>query len=401
MRRTLSRQAVLMIGLASGCAVHADSSGAVAAAGAIANVGANVEWVIPAAPSVQPQSPEAAEAGRNSGRRLPTPEILQPTLDPALPAYEPRKDLKLSGEFKGASSDVLPGLVKRWAEKFKNYYPDVSISIAAPYAGSLGAKELVKETLDFAFVSRELKPEDLTDFKAKFGYDPLSVPVSGGSYRHFGFLDAVGFFVHKDNPLERIDFDQLDAIFSSTRHRGGAPITTWGQLGLNGDWADKPIRLYGIQPWNGFEEFIRQRVLSRDGRRGEWRSDIHFDKTVFPVAKRIAGDRYALGYSGIAYIDAPVKMLPLAADKGGRYVAPTYENVALAQYPLSRLIFFNTNKAPGKPLHPVLDEFLKFILSREGQQVVLDQAVFLPLRAQQADSSRALLMHQSNNGRVQ
>lgn len=383
-RVTASAVALMMVGFA----VAASDAGS---APRPVYTDASVEWLVPAAAPAQPQTPEAAERGKQFGRKLPTPEALQPTLDAALTAYQPRSDVKLSGTFKGASSDVLPGLVNAWIKAFSSRHPKVSLNIAPPYAGSLGAKELVKKTLDFVFVSRELKPEDLVDFRAKFGYDPLSVPVAGGSYRHFGFLDAMAFFVHPDNPLTRLDFDQLDSIYSSTRHRGGQPITTWGQLGLTGEWADKPINIYGIQPWNGFEEFIRQRVLSRDDRRGEWREGIRYDKTVFPVAGKVAADRYGLGYSGIAYLDAPVKVLPLAAEKGGRYIAPTYENVALAEYSLSRLIFFNINKPPGRPLPPALDEFLKFILSRDGQQVVRDQGIFLPLRAQQAAASRALL----------
>src|SRR5262249_32824868 len=223
-----------------------------------------VEWITPALPSNKKQTDEEAEAGRKFGRPTPSPEILQPTLDPALPAYKPRKDIKLSGSFKGASSDVLPGLAKLWIDAFRKYYPKVDISVQPPYAGSLGAKELVKGNLDFVFVSRELKPDDITDFRSKFGYDPLSVPISGGSYRHFGFLDAVAFFVNKPNALEKISLEQLDALLSSTRHRGGAAINTWGQLGLTGEWADKPIHVYAIKPWNGFEEFVRQRILSTD-----------------------------------------------------------------------------------------------------------------------------------------
>ena len=155
------------------------------------------------------------------------------------------------------------------------------IDVDPPYAGSLGAKELVKGNLDFVFVSRELKPDDITDFHAKFGYDPLSVPVSGGSYRHFGFLDAVGFIVNKDNPIERITFDQLDALYSSTHFRGAPAATTWGDLGLGGEWANKPVHLVGVKPWNGFEEFIRQRVLSTPGHRGEWRDGIDYRRRCF------------------------------------------------------------------------------------------------------------------------
>jgi phosphate transport system substrate-binding protein len=240
-------------------------------------------------------------------------------------------------------------------------------------------------------VSRELRPDDIKGFKAKFGYDPLSVPICGGSYQHYGFLDAVGFFVNKDNPLEKITFDQLDGILSSTHHRGGEAITKWGELGLSGEWADKPVHVYGIKPWNGFEEFVRQRVLSVDGHRGDWRDDISYEKLVFPMAERVASDRYGLGYSGMAYINAGVKLLPLSQGSGGPYYAPTYENVARANYPLSRVLYFNTNKKPDKPLNPAIEEFLRFVLSHEGQQMVLNEGLFLPLRESQAESSRALL----------
>ena len=109
------------------------------------------------------------------------------------------------------------------------------------------------------------------------------------------------------------------------------------------------------------------------------------------MARNIAGDRYSIGYSGLAYTDAPVKMVPLVEKEGDAPQAPTYENVALATYPLSRLIYLNTNKAPGKPLNPVMEEFLRFVLSREGQQVVLEHARYIPLRAWQANAARALL----------
>jgi phosphate transport system substrate-binding protein len=349
-----------------------------------------VEWVIPALTTNVPQTEEEAKEGQRSGRKLPAPEVLQPVLDPALPAFQPRKE-KLTGSFHGAASDVMKVLVEKWVEKFRAYHPDVTFTIPPPYAGSLGAVELVKGDLDFVFVSRELKPDDVKGFKAKFGYDPLSVPVSGGSYRHFGALDAIAFYVNKDNPIEKISFDQLDAMYSTTRHRGGKAISKWGDLGLTGEWADKPVKLYGIKPWNGFEEFVRQRVLSVGDKRGEWREDVAFEKVVFPVAKKVSEDRYGIGYSGIAYIDAGVKVIPVVEKPDAAPQAPTYENVALATYPLSRLTFFNTNKAPGKPLSPALDEFLRFILSREGQQVVLDQASYIPLRGNQVQSSRALL----------
>ena len=336
--------------------------------------------------------PTAADTAnfQKFGRPLPDAEILQPTLDPGLPSFQPHAGADLSGHLVGAASDVLAKLAQRWIAGFKKFYPNVVVEAPPPYSGKVGAQELVSEKVNFALVSRELVPSDVTGFKAKFGYGPLSVPIIGGSYRHFGFLDAVVFFVHKDNPISQLTFTQLDALLSTTLNRGGTPIRTWGQLGLTGEWADKPIHVWAIKPWNGFEEFVRERVLSPDERRGEWRTDLNFGDTVFPMAPSVAKDRYALGYAGLAYTNDGVKLLALAKDEGAA-IPPSYEEVTRADYPLSRVVYCNVNKAPDQPLNPALEEFIRFILSREGQQVVLDQAIFLPLRAGQAKHSNSLL----------
>jgi phosphate transport system substrate-binding protein len=283
---------------------------------------------------------------------------------------------------------VLPALVQLWIKRFNHHCPKVQIDIDPPYAGSLGAKALIGQKIDLVFVSRELKPDDIGGFRERFGYPPLSIPVSGGSYRHFGFLDAIGFFVNKDNPLEKVSFAQLDAILSSTHHRGGEAITRWGQLGLTGEWADKPIHVYAVKPWNGFEEFIRQRVLSTSEQRGEWRTDLNYDPLIFRIAAHIGADRYGIGYSGLAYIDSGVKSLSIAPEASGPAYSPSYENVALETYPLNRLIYINLNRAPGQPLPPPLAAFVRFILSKEGQQAILDEGIFLPLRSQSVARAR-------------
>lgn len=352
--------------------------------------GAMVDIVQPATPTNRPQTDAEKKIGMESGRPLPPPELLQPTLDPALPSYVPSR-IRLHAHFKAAASDVMADLVRRWVAAFNKFQPGVTFDVPPPYAGSLGAKELVKQDLDFVFVSRELKPDDITDFQAKFGYAPLSVPISGGSYRVFGALDAVGFIVNRDNPVDHLSFDQLDALLSTTRYRGGRQARTWGDLGLTGEWADKPVHVYAIKPWNGFEEFIRQRVLSRPGKRGEWRTDLNFSDVVFPIAGAVAKDRYALGYTGLAYLDAPVKVLALQTEAGGPAVPATYEAVASASYPLSRLTYFNVNKKPGRHLDPAAEEFLRFVLSRQGQAVVLAQGTYMPLRSSQVAEARALL----------
>ena len=381
MKFTLFKKSILTVTLLGALQVGAQT----------VNSSEMLTWVVPTTPTNKPQTEEQTKNGQLYGRELPEPEVLQPRLDSRLSSYTPRKDIELSGTFKGGSSDVMVVLANEWIKKFKVYYPNVNLSITPPFAGSLGSVELVNNKLDFVFVSRELRPIDIEQFKTKFGYDPLSVPISGGSYRHFGALDAVVFFVNKDNPIEKLTFKQIDAMYSKTRHRGEKDITTWGQLGLKGDWADKPIHLVGVKPWNGFEEFVRQRILSVGAKRGEWKDDIKFEKVVFPLAKHVADDKFSISYSGLAYVDKPVKIIPVLTEEGDAPQAPTYENVAKATYPLSRLTYFNVNKDPNKPLPAVLDEFLKFVLSKEGQQIVLDHARYIPLRSEQVESSIRLL----------
>jgi phosphate transport system substrate-binding protein len=347
-------------------------------------------WVEPSAPTIAPQTDAEKKAGMEVGRTLPAPELLQPELDPALPHYVPTKGLRIKAHFRAGVSDVLPGLASAWLAAFRKYHPGFQLDLVKPYAGSLGALELIKGNLDLVLVSRELKPTDISGFRDKFGYDPFSVPISGGTWRHFGFLDAIAFMVNPQNPVRSLTFAQLDAAFSATRLRGGTPIKTWGDLGVAGDWADRPVHLYGIKPWNGFEEFVRQHVLSVSGRRGEWNDKIHYDETFFNIARRVAADPYALGYTGLSASDSEIKILPVT-EGDGPPLTPSYENVASAAYPLSRVLYLNANARSGAALNPALREFLRFVLSREGQAVVRAQGIYLPLRAAQVARSQAYI----------
>ena len=348
-----------------------------------------VELLVRPAPKYAPQTPAQSSAGERTGRPLPAPEILQPELDPSLPTFKPHYGHALKGSLRMGSSDVLPGLVRSWIAGFKRLYPDVHISFGPPYEGTHAEAEMDHGKIDIAFVSRELKPTDIATFAADHGYPPLSVPVSGGSYRQYGFLDAVGFFVNQANPVEHLSLTQLDQILSSSHLRGGSTAKTWGDVGVTGDWATHPIHVYAIKPWNGFEEFVRQRVLDVNGQRGHWRKDLHFDHLVFPIADGVAADPDGIGYAGVAFVDAPVKLISI--DMEGQFVAPTYSNVATASYPLSRLIYANVNRKPGSPMNPALQEFLRFVLSHQGQQAVLSEAIFLPLREFQSKAARSLI----------
>ena len=343
---------------------------------------ATVEWQLPVQPTHPPQTQAQDQAGMERGRVLPTAEVLQPTLDPGLAGFEPRYSPDLGGTLRLMCSDVLPGLVRSWIASFAKIYPKVRFVFGPPFEGSDAAKALLAGRVDIAFVSRELKPTDVSSFRAKYGYDPTSVPVSGGSYRQFGFLDAVAIIVNPENPVKQLTLQQIDAAFSRSHLRGDRPALTWGELGATGAWAREPVHVYGIKPWNGFEEFVRQRVLDVGTGRGHWRSGMHLDKTVFPIARRVAADADGIGYTGLAFIDSPVKVV--AVGSGAEAVAPTYSNVALARYPLSRLVYGNVNRRPGTRLPPLVQEFLRYIVSGEGQQDVRREGIYLPLREFQA-----------------
>ncbi|HET9107365.1 MAG TPA: substrate-binding domain-containing protein [Steroidobacteraceae bacterium] len=348
------------------------------AAGAQQSAPATVEWQLPVAPTHPVQTKAQDLEGMRVGRPLPAPELLQPTLDAKLAAFSPRYGRDLGGTLRLMCSDVLPGLVRAWMASFSRIYPKAHFVLGAPFEGDDAANALRQGRVDIAFVSRELRPVDVASFRTKYGYDPTSIPVSGGSYRQFGFLDAVAIIVNPANPVKQLSLEQLDAAFSRSHLRGDRPAVTWGQLGARGTWAQRPVHVYAIEPWNGFEEFVRQRVLDAGGRRGHWRSAIHFDRTVFPIARRVAADPDGIGYTGLAFIDSAVKVI--AVGRGTDAVSPTYTNVALARYPLSRLVYGNVNRRPGAALPPLVQEFFRFILSREGQQDVRREGIYLPLR---------------------
>ncbi|HEX3842930.1 MAG TPA: substrate-binding domain-containing protein [Steroidobacteraceae bacterium] len=353
-----------------------------------ASAPATMQWQAPVEQTHPPQTKAQDAFGLEHGRPLPPPELLQPPLDPALPDFKPRYDAELGGTLRLMGSDVLPGLVRSWVSGFAKRYPKVHVTFGPPFEGSDAAKALLAGEIDIAFVSRELKPTDIASFRAKFGYEPTSVPVSGGSWRQFGFLDAVAVIVNAANPVGQLSLKQLDAVFSSSHLRGDRAVLTWGQLGATGEWASRPVHVYGIKPWNGFEEFVRQRVLSARGQRGEWRTDAHFDPLVFPLARAVAADPEGIGYTGLAFIDAPVKIL--AIGEGAAAVSPTYTDVALARYPLSRVVYANVNRQPGGALPPSVQEFLRFILSRQGQEAVRREGIFLPLREFQVADARRI-----------
>ncbi len=298
------------------------------------------------------------------------------TVDPAIPAYQPVKGI--SGTLKGVESNTVTSVTEAWIKGFTKIYPGVSISVDIGGSGQ-GGPRLTSGIADFAFISREMMGREETPFVDKFGYKPLAIAVSGGSFEVKAFTDAVGFIVNKENPLSEITFAQLDAIYSATHNRGiREPITTWGQLGLTGEWADKPIHTWGVEIPNGYDNFVAMHVLAG----GQWRDGIQTQHTVIPLSDMVGADKYAISYTGLAWNTNPnTKVLKLAVHAGGPYIAPTFDTVATQAYPLSRVIYIFLNREPDKPIPPVLREFIRYALSREGQQALVDDAIYTPLPA--------------------
>jgi phosphate transport system substrate-binding protein len=300
-----------------------------------------------------------------------------------LTAYKPVKSL--SGQLHSVGADTMQAITKNWIEGFTKIYPDVKISMEAKASGTAGPA-LVDGSADMGPVAREMLPNEVAPFVKKYGYKPFAVRVAGGAYRTPGKTHAIAFLVNAKNPIEKLTYAQLDAMFSTTRKRGHADIKTWGDVGLKGEWADKPIHLWGLIRPNGIANFVQERVLSVDDKElGEYKSGISERTTVgsLPaldaISQGIAADPYGIGYAGFSNVTPDVKAVALALSDKGPFYKGTFEEVAAQKYPLSRVIYIYVNRAPGKPLDPKIHEFLKYVLSKEGQAVVEQEGVFLPL----------------------
>jgi phosphate transport system substrate-binding protein len=216
-------------------------------------------------------------------------------------------------------------------------------------------------------MSRQMKPTEIDAFEKKYGYKPTEIRTSH---------DALALFVNRDNPLEKITLAQADAVFSKTHRRGGSDIANWGGLGLTGDWANRPLSLYGRNSASGTYGFFKEHVLQN----GDYKDTVKEQPGSASVVQGVTNDRYGVGYSGIGYKTSGVKVLALAEKDGGTFSSGSYDDVVSGTYPLARFLYLYVNKAPGKPLDPLVREFLKLVLSREGQEVVVKDG-YLPLTA--------------------
>ena len=301
--------------------------------------------------------------------------------DPAIPAWKPgtvtsvpEEELNLVG------ADIMDEITLGWIKLFRPAYPRLSVTMEARASGS-GVPALTAGVAHLAPVGREALPKEHDDFVKKFGYEPFAIKVATGSLGSLGKTATSIVLVAKSNPIKGLTFQQLDQIYSKSHNRGGEAITTWGQLGLTGEWADRPIHPYGLKPPNGIEQFFKWKVLNN----GDWREGIQNVKGqgfthAFTVASndmhtQLGGVTYAL----LANLTDDVRVVPLAEKDGEPFIAPTIDSVYHHVYPLSRYVYIYVNRPPGTKLEPKIKEFLKAVLSQQGQQVVAEEGVFMPL----------------------
>jgi phosphate transport system substrate-binding protein len=279
----------------------------------------------------------------------------------------------LAGRF-----DFIEALVKEWEKGFLNFNPGVKFeNHLYGTASAIGA--LYTGVGDMALMGREIWPFEITAFREVKGYAPLGIDVVTGSYKTRNRGYAIVVFVHKDNPIKGLTMRQLDAIYSVDRNRGGANVATWGDLGLKGEWADKPVHRYGFSLSRGFADYLEEAVFQGGHR---WNPDIH-DFADLPgslggatdggqrALDAMASDKYGVAFSGALYGNADVRPVPVAMEEGGEFVMPSEATVMDHSYPLTRIITMFVDRPPGQPMSPQLREFLRYILSHDAQEAVL------------------------------
>jgi phosphate transport system substrate-binding protein len=286
------------------------------------------------------------------------------TVDAGVPEY--KKASGISGNLSSVGSDSLANLMTLWAEEFNREYPNVNIQIQA--AGSSTAPPALTEgTSNLGPMSREMKDDELEAFEDKYGYKPTAIPVA---------IDALAVLVNKDNPVKGLTLPQVDAIFSSTRKCGyGSDIETWGDAGVS-VWGAKSIQLYGRNSVSGTYGYFKEHALCK----GDFKSNVNEQPGSASVVQSVTASTNGIGYSGMGYTTSGVKMVPLAKKEGQPFVEATPENAIKGTYPLTRYLYIYVNKKPNQPLAPLENEFMKMVLSKTGQQVVIKDG-YIPLPA--------------------
>ncbi len=287
------------------------------------------------------------------------------SVDAGVPEYKAVSGI--SGNISSVGSDTLANLMTLWAESFKRSYPNVNIQIQA--AGSSTAPPALTEaTSNLGPMSRKMKSKEIASFEDRYGYKPTAIPVA---------IDALAVYVNKDNPVKGMSIPDVDAVFSSTRKCGGdKDISKWGGLGLTGNWKNRDIQIYGRNSVSGTYGYFKKKALCK----GDYKNNVNEQPGSASVVQSVSSSVNGIGYSGIGYKTSGVRAVPLTKKAGGKYIEATPENAVSGKYPLSRFLYVYVNKHPNKELAPLEKEFIKLILSKQGQEVVIKDG-YIPLPA--------------------
>ncbi len=296
-------------------------------------------------------------------------------VDPKLPDYA--KSSGVSGNLSSVGSDTLANLMTLWTESFKKTYPNVNIQVQA--AGSSTAPPALTEgTSNFGPMSRKMKDKEIEAFEKHYGYKPTEIGVA---------IDALAVYVNKDNPITSLSLEQVDAIFSSTRKCGGiSDLTKWGDVGMEGDWVNKPIQLYGRNSVSGTYGYFKKVALCK----GDFKNGVNEQPGSASVVQSVSTGLNAIGYSGVGYRTSGVRAIALSKKTGGTAYEPSAENSVNGKYPLARLLYIYVNKHPNQPVSPLVREFITLVLSKQGQEIVLKDG-YVPLPAKLAAGELAKL----------
>jgi phosphate transport system substrate-binding protein len=269
----------------------------------------------------------------------------------------------VAGNIKSVGSDTMNNLMALWAEDFRKMYPNVRVEIEGK-GSSTAPPALVEGTATFGPMSRSMKNEEVDQFEAKYGYKPTALRTA---------IDMLAVYVHKDNPIESLTLQQIDAVFSKTRKGGAtADIRTWGDLGLTGEWKDKPISLYGRNSASGTYGYFKEHALFK----GDYKDEVKEQPGSSSVVQGVASDKYGIGYSGIGYKTADVKAVPVKATPADAAIAASPEFAYSGKYPLARFLYVYLNQKPGTELDPLRREFVLYVFSKNGQSDVIKDGYY-------------------------
>ena len=296
-------------------------------------------------------------------------------IDSAMPEYV--KTSGVSGSLSSVGSDTLANLMTLWGEEFKRLYPNVSIQIQA--AGSSTAPPALTEgTATLGPMSRQMKSEEIEAFESKHGYKPTAVPVA---------VDALALYVHKDNPIAGLTLPQVDAMFSATRACGyDQDIKTWGEVGVTGELATQVVQLFGRNSVSGTYGYFKESALCK----GDFKNSVNEQPGSASVVQGVTKSLNGIGYSGSGYRTSGVRLLPLTRKTGGEFVEPSAENALSGKYSLARYLYVYVNKNPNAPLAPLEGEFLRMVLSKTGQLVVVKDG-YIPLPSKIVDKALGIV----------